>query len=201
VLAEASNRHVSEHTPLSSAIIATMGAPRLTPMPGETSTTGHVLLYDGDCGLCRTILAGILAIDRRHALRPLALQTPQAAAMLPELSEQERLASIHLVDPDGRVSSAGVALADLTALLPGGRAPAALLRAAPGATEWGYRQVADHRHRLGRLIPGAVRAHATRRVRQAEAGLTPRPTAVSSRGSEAAPDPGSAARPPARRRS
>ena len=60
-----------------------------------------LVLYDGDCGLCKWLLAGILRWDRRQRLQPLALQTERAAELLADLSPEQRLASWHLIAPTG----------------------------------------------------------------------------------------------------
>ena len=65
-----------------------------------------IVLYDGDCGFCRSSLALILAWDRHRRLRPVALQDPESDRLLPGLSPQERMASWHLVSADGSVRSA-----------------------------------------------------------------------------------------------
>jgi predicted DCC family thiol-disulfide oxidoreductase YuxK len=118
------------------------------------------VLYDSDCGLCRTLLAPLLRWDRHGCLRPLALQEPEADALLADLSPEQRLASWHLISPDGECHSAGAALPLLLRLLPGGRAPAALFAHFPRATERGYRWVADHRSWLARLIPARLKRRA-----------------------------------------
>src|SRR5712672_1353059 len=94
-----------------------------------------VVLYDADCGFCRWSLGRLLALDRRRRLRPVALGTEQADALLAGLDPQRRAASWHLVSPDGRRWSAGAAAAPLLRLLPGGRLPARVLAAAPRLTE------------------------------------------------------------------
>lgn len=127
------------------------------------------VVYDADCGLCRCALALLLWGDRRRLLEPVALGTPAAARMLADLSERERAASWHLIAADGRRWSAGAALPVALALLPGGRVPAALLRRMPGATERGYRWVAEHRSPLGRAIPAPVK----RRAAAVIAGASP----------------------------
>jgi predicted DCC family thiol-disulfide oxidoreductase YuxK len=123
-----------------------------------------VVLYDRDCGFCRWALAQLLALDRRSRLRPVALGSAEADALLSDLAAPERSASWHLVSPDGHRWSAGAAAPPLVALLPGGRLPGAALASAPRITERGYRWVADHRSRLGRLIPARARQRADARV-------------------------------------
>jgi predicted DCC family thiol-disulfide oxidoreductase YuxK len=60
-----------------------------------------LVLYDGDCGLCKWLLAGILSWDRSQRLQPLALQTERAAELLADLTPEQRLASWHLIAPTG----------------------------------------------------------------------------------------------------
>ena len=123
------------------------------------------VLYDADCGFCRSSLALILAWDRQRRLRPVALQDPEAERLLAHLSPEERMASWHLVSTDGTVRSAGDALEALFGLLPGGSPPSALARRFPAVAREGYRLVAGHRSLLGRLIPAPVKRRADARVR------------------------------------
>jgi predicted DCC family thiol-disulfide oxidoreductase YuxK len=102
----------------------------------------------------------ILRWDRSRALRPLALQDPEADELLAGVPEAERMASWHLVDPGGGVRSAGPAAAALFRLLPGGRPIAALLERFPGAADRGYRWVAGHRSLFGRLVTEGAKRRA-----------------------------------------
>jgi predicted DCC family thiol-disulfide oxidoreductase YuxK len=124
----------------------------------------HVVLYDSDCGLCIWTLAKLLAWDRRRRLRPVALQDPEADALLDGIDEQRKMASWHLVQPGGQVSSGGAAVAPLAELLPGGGVVARLAAAVPGLTARLYDWVASNRGRLGRLLPKAALRRASRRV-------------------------------------
>jgi predicted DCC family thiol-disulfide oxidoreductase YuxK len=121
-------------------------------------------IYDADCGFCRWSLGLLLRADRGSRLRPLALGTPEADRLLADLPLEQRLASWHLVSPGGERKSAGAALPDVLELLPGGRAPAAVLTRLPGATERGYRWLADHRSTLGPLVPSRAKRSATQRI-------------------------------------
>jgi predicted DCC family thiol-disulfide oxidoreductase YuxK len=127
-------------------------------MPGDA-----VLLYDGECGLCRWSAAKVLQWDRGRRLRPVALQDAEADRLLGHLTPEGRMDSWHLVTSDGTVVSAGAAAAPLLRLLPGGGPLATLAAAAPGPTERAYRLVADNRSPLGRLI-GSGAARRARRV-------------------------------------
>jgi predicted DCC family thiol-disulfide oxidoreductase YuxK len=110
------------------------------------------LLYDADCGFCRWSLERVLALDRRHRLRPVALQDPEADALLGRMDPERKMASWHLVTPDGSVHSAGAAVGPLLRLLPRGGVLAPLAERFPGPTERAYQWVADHRSTLGRLV-------------------------------------------------
>ena len=110
------------------------------------------VLYDAECGFCTWSLHRLLRRDRDQRLTPVALQSAEAADLLADLTPQERMASWHLVAPDGRRWSAGAALPPLLELLPHGRTPAALFARFPRATDRGYRFVADHRSAFGRLV-------------------------------------------------
>ena len=61
--------------------------------------TAHPLLYDRDCGYCRVCVAVVLRWDRGERLRPVALQSPEADALLAGMPEDQQMASWHLVDP------------------------------------------------------------------------------------------------------
>lgn len=123
--------------------------------------TQSIVIYDADCGFCRWTLALLLRADRHRRLRPLALGAPEADALLADLEPEQRIASWHLVSPDGTRTSAGVALPEVLRLLPGGGRPAAALARIPGPTERGYRWVADRRSKLSRAVPGSAKRRAT----------------------------------------
>ena len=119
------------------------------------------VLYDPDCGFCRVTLALLLLWDTRRRLRPVALGTDEARALLPGMTVEEQMASWHLVEP-GAVHSAGAAFPRVFALLPGGRPLARLSSRFPGASERLYRWVADNRSAFGRPLPAAARRWADR---------------------------------------
>jgi predicted DCC family thiol-disulfide oxidoreductase YuxK len=116
-----------------------------------------ILLYDDDCGFCRVCVALVLTWDRRRRLRPVALQSEEAGRLLAGMPEAERMASWHLVQPEGGLNSAGAAFAPLCRELPGGGPLAALAARFPGAAERGYALVAHHRSPFGSALPDGVR--------------------------------------------
>lgn len=121
------------------------------------------VLYDHDCGFCRFSVALVLACDRRRRLRPVAIQSEEGERLLEGLPAAERLASAHVVLPDGAVRSGGaVAAAVLQELGAGGLARLAERRPALAARV--YSAVADRRTALGRLVPERAKRWADRRV-------------------------------------
>jgi len=133
-----------------------MSDPNLTPPAGRS-----LLLYDRDCGFCKVLAGGVLAWDRQQRLRPSAIQGPEAQTLLSDLPVDERLASWHLVSPDGVRRSGGAAVAPMLRELPGGTPLAVLVDRIPGVTDRAYRWVAEHRSSLSRLIPLTVKRRAS----------------------------------------
>ncbi|HWM09576.1 MAG TPA: DUF393 domain-containing protein [Solirubrobacteraceae bacterium] len=115
--------------------------------------TPAAILYDADCGFCKWSLGLFLRWDRQGRLRPVALQDPEADRLLGGMDAETKMASWHLVTPDGAVHSAGRAVEPLMRLLPFGRPFAAAARAMPGLTDRAYAFVARHRTSLGRIVP------------------------------------------------
>src|SRR5437867_2371974 len=107
-------------------------------------TADHVLLYDADCGFCRWSLDKILARDRDGRTRAVPLQSPEADTLLPGMDPRTKMASWHLVTPNGTVYSAGAAVPPLLRLLPRGRGLAAAAGAVPPLTGFAYRLVAKN---------------------------------------------------------
>jgi predicted DCC family thiol-disulfide oxidoreductase YuxK len=108
----------------------------------------------------------VLRWDTGGRLRPVALQDQEADRLLAGMGEEQRMASWHLVEPDGRVRSAGAAFAPLLQLLPHGRSLAPVFDRFPNATERGYRLVADHRNVFGRLVTPRAKRRADARIEQ-----------------------------------
>jgi predicted DCC family thiol-disulfide oxidoreductase YuxK len=108
------------------------------------------LYYDHDCGFCRWTLAWVLRWDRRHRLRPVAIESTEGERDLGDLGEA-RLESWHLVR-DGRRWSGGHAFAPLLEELPGGRLLASIARRLEWLLVPGYRWIADHRDGLSRIV-------------------------------------------------
>ncbi|MBV9817952.1 MAG: DUF393 domain-containing protein [Solirubrobacterales bacterium] len=119
-----------------------------------------IVLWDRDCGFCAWMLAWVLRWDRDRRLRPASIQGPDGDRWLAAMPPERRLASWHLVDEDGEVSSGGRALPAVFRRLPGGAPLAALAALRPPATDAAYDWVAAHRSLLGRPIPAAAKERA-----------------------------------------
>jgi predicted DCC family thiol-disulfide oxidoreductase YuxK len=112
-----------------------------------------ILVYDADCGFCKSAVAKILRWDRHRVLRPLALQDEESDRLLASIEPEERMESWHLLD-GGELFSGGPALVPLLRALPGGAPLASLAARVPDAAlERSYRWVADHRGLFGRAVP------------------------------------------------
>ena len=121
----------------------------------DRASQRRLVLYDGDCGFCMWLLAGLLRWDRRGPLRSIPLQGAEAdrAPRRPRPGRADGLLAPDLPrrDPDSR---AGEAIPPLLRLLPGGsRSRPPPSPDSPGRTSRGYRWVAEHRSGLSRWVP------------------------------------------------
>jgi predicted DCC family thiol-disulfide oxidoreductase YuxK len=123
-----------------------------------------IVLYDGDCGLCRACVAVLLRWDLRRTLEPAALRSERACRLLAGMDDATRMASSHVVLTDGRVLSGAAAAPALLNVLPGGRLLATVTRRMPRTTDRLYRALADNRNRLGPLLPPYIHTWARREL-------------------------------------
>ena len=136
-----------------------------------------ILIYDRDCGFCRWSLGKVLAWDRRRAVRPVALGTPEANRLLADVPAAERPKSWHLVDEAGRVHSAGAGFEPLFRFLPGGGPFATVAARLPRATESGYRFVSGNRGIWGTFVTDGAKRRADARIGDRQVAATDgRPT-------------------------
>lgn len=137
------------------------------------------IFYDAECGFCRAATGLVLAWDRRGRLTPVPLQDPAATDLLGGLSELERMASAHLVTPQGERSSGGDAVAPLLDQLPRGSRLAALSRRFPAQCRGAYGFVAGRRDLLIKLVPAAARRAADREIERRAVAPAPSGEAAS----------------------
>ena len=109
-----------------------------------------VLLFDGSCAFCRSQVAHL----RRRAGSAVEFAPFQEAApRFPHLAVAELARAVHFVDADGSVSRGAEAVFRALAAPRGSHPLLWMYRRLPGfrpVVEWGYRQVARYRSRLGR---------------------------------------------------
>lgn len=113
-----------------------------------------VLLYDGECRLCRFTARSVARLDRRQELAFLPLQDAAASTLLAALAEDERLDTWRMVRPDGSLAGYGAGIPDLLQAMRLTRLVGRLLGRVPdGVLEALYGATARNRGTLGRLVP------------------------------------------------
>lgn len=110
-----------------------------------------LVLFDADCGFCLYGRDLLLRWDRAGRLTAGMIQDHETTTLV-DLSAEQRLASWHVLHPDGRRESGGAALAAVLEQLPGAGGVARVVRAVPGPTERLYSWVASHRVAISRLL-------------------------------------------------
>jgi predicted DCC family thiol-disulfide oxidoreductase YuxK len=113
-----------------------------------------VLLYDGECRLCRFAARCVVQLDRRQELAFLPLQDEAATPLLTAVPDSARFDTWRLAGSDGSLGGSGsgvpVLLETMGATGPLGR----LLRRIPGPMlDRAYGLIARNRATLGRLVP------------------------------------------------
>src|SRR5712691_6845311 len=131
----------------------------MPPRAPMTLPERPTLIYDGECGMCRALVARLAAWDREHRIALVPFQDEAAVARfgiaLPALA-----AAMHLVLPDGRVYAGADAVPELGRLLPGKRWWVWGF-AVPGVRPVArrvYRRIAERRHCVVRGLPAQSRS-------------------------------------------
>ena len=87
----------------------------------------YYMVYDQECGLCRSFKGLIKLLDTRRRLRFLSLMSPASAVLLGNMPVKQRIASFHLITPQGVIASRDEAFPLLADLLIGTRLAGRLL--------------------------------------------------------------------------
>jgi predicted DCC family thiol-disulfide oxidoreductase YuxK len=114
-----------------------------------------LLIYDGECRLCRRAVTLLNAWDRSGRIACMPSQNPLLPRLLPDASAEELDTAMLLVGPRGRRYRGAEALPRILSLLPGGL-PLRLLFEVPGLPTLArkvYGWIAGHRHELGCRVP------------------------------------------------
>jgi predicted DCC family thiol-disulfide oxidoreductase YuxK len=113
-----------------------------------------VLLYDGECRLCRFTARVVARLDRREELAILPFQDEEAAPYLAGLPMSERSATWRLARPDGSLAGYGAGAPELLAAMGVTRQVGRLLGRVPDSVlDRLYALIARSRGTLGRLVP------------------------------------------------
>jgi glyoxylase-like metal-dependent hydrolase (beta-lactamase superfamily II)/predicted DCC family thiol-disulfide oxidoreductase YuxK len=130
-------------------------------------------VYDGQCEICQAAVSWIRMLDRRGAVRCVAIQDGPLVEVHPALTVEACLAQLHVVDAGGRVDVGWQAVARVAETIPLARPVAALDRVAVSRAAAGrvYRYVARNRHQLSACRGGACLSFEPAEVRRrADAG-------------------------------
>jgi predicted DCC family thiol-disulfide oxidoreductase YuxK len=109
-----------------------------------------VVLYDGECGLCRESVRRLRRADRRGRMEFLSSSDPSVPLLFPDIPPQALDQSIHVIDAEGEVWDRAEAVRVIASELPflGLLAPILGLPGIRAAADSAYRWVAGNRFRL-----------------------------------------------------
>jgi predicted DCC family thiol-disulfide oxidoreductase YuxK len=130
----------------------TQTQPRATVLPRPEERPGtDIVIYDGQCNICRRQIEKLSWWDPRHRLSYLSLHDPVVYERYPDLTHDELMQAMVVVDQNGRRHKGAEAFAYLSTRL---RRlwPLAPILNFPGLMplwRFGYRQVAKRRYKLG----------------------------------------------------
>jgi predicted DCC family thiol-disulfide oxidoreductase YuxK len=133
-----------------------------------------VVLYDGECGFCKVMLAVLLSWEKAHRLDPVPIQSARGDELLTGMAGQDRLASWHLIDAEGTLYSGGAGIGVIFGALPFGAPLARVASRSTRATSRIYDWVAAHRVLLGRPLTARPRAWASRVIADRERAVSGR---------------------------
>jgi len=131
-----------------------------TNHPTRTTPARDTVLYDGQCRFCRSQIALLRRLDLSGSLHFTSLHDPAVPDVFPELSRDDLLAQMYVIDTAGRARGGAEAVRYLSRKLPL-LWPLAVLLHVPGTLPlWQvlYRFVARHRMRIaGSCTDGTCR--------------------------------------------
>ncbi|HEU5263154.1 MAG TPA: DUF393 domain-containing protein [Gaiellaceae bacterium] len=121
-----------------------------------------ILMYDGECRLCRFIARSLARLDRRRELAFLPLQDEVATSLLASIPVNGRSDTWRLVSRDGSLTGYGAGAPALLQAMRATRPLGRLLGRIPEPMlDRAYGLIARNRRTLGRIVPdgGAPRRY------------------------------------------
>ncbi|MFM9068208.1 MAG: thiol-disulfide oxidoreductase DCC family protein [Planctomycetota bacterium] len=122
------------------------------PSPAERPTAS-VVIFDGQCRFCTASVRSLTRFDWLGKLAYRSLHDPQVAVDYPDLSYDQMMREMHLVDQQGRRYGGAAAMRFACLRLPL-LVPLGLIMHIPGTMPlWRflYRTIAERRYRFGRI--------------------------------------------------
>jgi predicted DCC family thiol-disulfide oxidoreductase YuxK len=136
--------------------------PRL-PSPADRPDA-DVVIFDGHCRMCTGQVARLARWDGGHRLAFLSLHDPAVAQRYPDLTHDDMMQNMYVVDQQGRRHRGAGAVRYLSRRLPRlwFLAPALHIPFSLPLWQWLYQQVARRRYRFGKVedcADGACAVH------------------------------------------
>ncbi len=129
------------------------GSPNRRHLPSSSERPrSDVVIYDGNCRFCTERVQWLAKWDLRGRLAFLSLHDEQVAVRFPDLSHEQLMSQMYVIDANGGRHGGAAAIRYLSRRLPMFW-PIALLLHIPFTLpvwQWLYRQVASHRYWLSR---------------------------------------------------
>ncbi len=131
-----------------STATSTTNSPQL-PAP-STRPGSDIVIYDGNCRFCTGQVQNLARWDTKNRLSFLSLHDPEVARRFPELTHEQLMQEMYVVDPRGKRYAGADAFRYLTTRLPRLYALAPLMHIplTRPLWRWGYRQVAKRRYAI-----------------------------------------------------
>ena len=119
------------------------------PTPAELPDA-DLVIYDGDCRFCTGQVQNLARWDGKGRLAFISLHDPEVARRFPDLTREQMMEQMYVVDQQGQKYGGAAAFRYLTTRLPRLYllAPIMHLPFTLPLWQWGYRQVAKHRYLL-----------------------------------------------------
>jgi predicted DCC family thiol-disulfide oxidoreductase YuxK len=122
-----------------------------SPLPQpEQNPTAEIVIYDGHCQFCTRQVQRLHRWDGAGRLAFLSLHDPAVSRIAPDLTHQQLMEQMYLIDRDGEAHGGAAAFRYLTRRLPRlwPLAPLLHLPFSLPLWSWLYTQVAKRRYRL-----------------------------------------------------